>query len=305
MNQDAASDASGQRLSYRAWARVSAVLVAVAVGAAGCSGSPSAESAGAVTSASALPATVDEVLAGMVASHWVPDSAEYSRAQTIDLADGSVEIDEPGAYRLVGSLPDGQVKVEVEKKGLVQLVLDGADITSSESSAIDIEAADEVVLILADGSQNSLTDAAAYAEPDEEPDAALFSKVDLSIAGSGALTVTGRQGDAVTSKDGLVLAGGEVTIQAADDAIKGRDYLHIVGGRSVAKAGGDALKSTNADDVGTGYVLLAGGDVTVGAAADCVDAATDALVTSGSATLTCGDDAVQIGRASCRERVSS
>ncbi|MDR2373984.1 MAG: carbohydrate-binding domain-containing protein [Bifidobacteriaceae bacterium] len=296
MNREAASGANGRGLSHRIWARVLAALAAVAVGAAGCSGSASSEPAGAATatatSASALPASVDEALAGLVASHWVPANAEYSRAQTIDLAGGSVEIDEPGAYRLIGTLADGQVKVEVEEKGLVQLVLDGADITSSQSSAIDIEAADEVVLILADGSQNSLTDAAAYAVPDEEPDAALFSKVDLSIAGSGALTVTGRQGDAVTSKDGLVLAGGEVVIEAADDAIKGRDYLQIVGGRLVAEAGGDGLKSTNADDAGTGYVLLAGGEVTVEAAADCVDAATDALVTSGSATLTCGDDAI-------------
>jgi hypothetical protein len=235
---------------------------------------------------------VAEALADALASHWDAADAEYSDARQIDLADGPAVITSPGAHRLSGTLSQGQVTVEVEQRGLVQLVLDGAHVTSEDSSALVVAAADEVALILAPGSDNSLTDAAAYADAGEEPDAALFSKADLTIAGAGALRVTGRAGDAIASKDGLVIAGGEVVVEAADDAVKGRDYLRVAGGRLAIEAGGDGLKATNAEDPGAGYVLLEGGEVTIDAASDCLDAATDALISAGSATLTCGDDAV-------------
>jgi hypothetical protein len=276
-----------------------AVAVVLALGLAGCAGASTGDPAPFGASATGDPAATGDPPAGVAQAlinalpgHWSADKAEYGQTQTIDLANGSAKIDAPGAYRLTGRLADGQVTVAVKKKGLVQLVLDGADITSQTSAAINVEAADEVVIILADGSSNAVTDAAVYAEPDGEPDAAIFSKVDLSIAGGGALEVAGRAGDAIASKDGLVIAGGQLTVTAADDAVKGRDYLRLAGGQVTIEAGGDALKATNADDAGAGYVLLEGGAVTAKAAADCVDAATDALVTAGSAVLTCGDDAI-------------
>jgi hypothetical protein len=236
--------------------------------------------------------SVTEVLADSLATHWQPEDADYSEAQQIDLADGPATISQPGAYRLSGKLADGQIRVEVEQKGLVQLVLDGAHVTSETSSALYVASADEVAVILADGSDNSLADAASYEQAEDEPDAALFSKADLSIAGQGRLTVTGRAGDAIASKDGLVIAGGEVTVVAADDAIKGRDYLRLAGGTVTLEAGGDGLKATNAEDPGAGYVLFEGGAALIEAAADCVDAATHALIAAGSAELSCGDDAI-------------
>ncbi|MDR1393482.1 MAG: carbohydrate-binding domain-containing protein [Bifidobacteriaceae bacterium] len=255
----------------------------------GCTPSLSNGSAVAVAT---MPVSVAEALEDAKASHWQPGDVEFSSAQRIDLTEGSAEISQPGAYILSGGLTDGQVKVEVNGRGLVQLVLDGVDITSRTSAAIDIESADEVVIILASGSVNSLTDAVVYANPEDEPDAALFSRADLSIAGSGKLTVTGQAGDAIASKDGLVIAGGEIQVRAADDAVKGRDYVRLVGGRLQVEAGGDGIKSTNDEDPGTGYVLLEGGEAVIEAAVDCLDAAGDALVTAGSASLQCGDDAI-------------
>ncbi|MDR2378870.1 MAG: carbohydrate-binding domain-containing protein, partial [Bifidobacteriaceae bacterium] len=280
--------------------RAALLAAALALVAAGCSATPSGQADGAPTGGGRtvaggqadVPADVDSALTDKLDSHWQADDAVLGAVRTIELGGGSVEIDAPGAYRLTGTLSDGQVKVAVETKGLVQLVLDGAHVTSSTSAAINVAQADEVVIVLADGSVNTLTDAETYAEPDTEPDAALFSKADLSIAGGGALTVRGRAGDAIASKDGLVIAGGQLTVEAADDGVKGRDYLRVAGGEVTVAAGGDGLKSTNADDAGAGYVLLEGGAVTIEADSDCVDAATDALVTATTAFLACGDDAI-------------
>lgn len=92
-------------------------------------------------------------------------------------ADGStVTISAPGTYRISGTLDDGQVIVSSEADGLVRLVLDGTDITSSTGSAIAVTQADDVSVVLADGSSNSLTDASTYADTSEDaPNAALFS----------------------------------------------------------------------------------------------------------------------------------
>jgi hypothetical protein len=225
-------------------------------------------------------------------SHWHEANAEYEDPADIVLDDGPPVIERPGAYRLSGTLTNGPVTVDVEQAGLVHLILDGAHIASDDGPALVVESADEVIIVLATGSTNTLTDAAVYANPDEEPDAALFSRANLTITGEGTVAITGRAGDAIASKDGLVIAGGEMTVKAADDGLRGRDYVRLTGGRLTVEVAGDGLKSTNDEDAGAGYVLLEGGNAQITAGTDCVDAATDALVTAGSMELACGDDAI-------------
>ena len=58
---------------------------------------------------------------------------------------------------------------------------------------------------------NTLADAATYQLASAavvEPNAALFSTADLTIAGTGSLTVTGAYNDGIATKDGLIIAGG-------------------------------------------------------------------------------------------------
>ncbi|MDR1824031.1 MAG: carbohydrate-binding domain-containing protein [Bifidobacteriaceae bacterium] len=231
-----------------------------------------------------------------------------SDAVKVTLADGAtqagegvkvdgdvVTIEDPGTYYLTGTLSDGRLVVDTDKDGVVRLVLDGVSVTSSDWAALEVKTADKVVIDLEAGSENSLTDGATYAYPDEEttePDAALFSKVDLVIGGEGQLTVNSQAGDGITSKDGLIVAGGDIQVTAADDAIKGRDYLVLRDGTLTLDAGGDGLKTTNAEKQGAGYTLVTGGKITVDAVTDCFDAAVDTFITGGELVLNCGDDGV-------------
>ena len=82
---------------------------------------------------------------------------------------------------------DGQIIVDAGDTDQVQLVLDGVSITCSDSSPILVRNADKVKVTLAADSENTLTDGASYAENDDNPDAALFSKDDLILNGSGTL----------------------------------------------------------------------------------------------------------------------
>lgn len=84
------------------------------------------------------------------------------------------------------------------------------------------------MIVLAEGTENTLTDGNEYiyaSAGEDEPNAALFSKADLTITGTGALTVEGNYNDAITSKDGLLIHSGAIVVTAVDDDICGKITL--------------------------------------------------------------------------------
>jgi len=261
--------------------------------------SASTSDAATTTASTALAATHDD------ASDYAWDEGE---AVTIRLSDGGsdggdgvtidgsvVTITEAGTYRLTGSLSDGQLVVDTADEGVVRLILDGVAIASSTTAPVAVIDAAKVVVILDAGSENTLADATTYqfASADVgEPNAALFSAADLTIAGEGSLVVTGSYNDGIAGKDGLVIAGGLITVNAADDGIRGKDYLVVTGGTLTVAAGGDALKSDNAEDATLGYVAIAGGTLSLTAGTDGVDAVSSAIVDGGSLTIIAGDDGI-------------
>lgn len=266
----------------------SAVLGAAAL--AGCSSSSSeAEEAAAEQggSSSSAASTVDgtqkaaTVLAANKEAHEGDiESEDAADAEEVTLDGKTVTLTEGGTYRLSGELADGQVLVNAPDQK-VTLILDGVDISSSSGAAIAATAVEELVVVLADGSENSLSDADSYAE-DADVDAALFSAGDLTIGGGGSLTVHGNGNDGIASKDGLVIASGTVTVDAADDGVRGKDYLVVHGGSVKVTAKGDGLKADNTEDTDAGYLAVDGGTVSVTAGGDGVDAATDLVVTGGT-----------------------
>jgi hypothetical protein len=196
-----------------------------------------------------------------------------------------------GTYRLSGSLADGQIVVDTEDESIVRLILSGVDLRSTTSAPINVASAEKVLIVLADGTTNHVSDASTYVfeDPDEdEPNAAIFSKADLTIGGEGSLAVEGNYNDAIASKDGLIVASGNVTVNALDDGIRGKDYLIVRGGTLNVTAGGDGLKSDNEDDAERGYILIESGLLNVTAGGDAIQAATDVLISDGELVLSSG-----------------
>ena len=116
----------------------------------------------------------------------------------VEVSGTTVTITAAGVYHLSGSL-EGSVTVSAAEDAQVVLILDGVDIANPDGAAISVFTADDVAVSLADGTQNTLSDAATYAE-DADVNAALFSEADLTITGTGALTVRGNGGDGITSR---------------------------------------------------------------------------------------------------------
>lgn len=108
-----------------------------------------------------------------------------------EISDGVITITQGGLYVLSGSLL-GQLRIRAEGQE-VQLVLDGLSIASQDGPALWVEQAEKVVVLLSDGTVNSLTDSLTYTLEDgkDEPNACLYSKGALTINGEGTLDVTG------------------------------------------------------------------------------------------------------------------
>jgi len=214
-----------------------------------------------------------------------------SSSSSVEIDGGKVTISSGGNYRISGDLSEGQLIVNTTDDTLVRLILDGANITNTTGSPLSILQAEKVILILADGSENSLTDGASYSDEtanEDAPNATLFSTADLSISGNGSVTINGNYNDGISSKDGLIIAGGTIVVNAIDDGIRGKDYLVIKDGSLTVTTNGDGLKSDNEEDPTLGFIEIFQGNLDITAGGDAISAQSQVHIEGGSLTLASG-----------------
>ena len=225
---------------------------------------------------------------------------------------GNVVIAQAGRYELSGTLTDGSVIVSADANSKVWILLDGADISRSDDACLRVEQADKVFLTLAAGTENSMTSGAEYAETAlaDNTGGAIFSRDDLTINGSGSLTVTAAYKHGIDVNDELVITGGSITVDAPQDAIHVNDgfcleeasltlragdeginvqgpdsHLYIASGSIDAESGGAALKCA-AD------MRIEGGSFNLHSQADGLHSGGSITVTNGSLTILAGDDGI-------------
>jgi hypothetical protein len=190
-----------------------------------------------------------------------------------------VTITKAGTYVVSGTLTDGQIRIAATNNDLVRLVLNNTSITCSTGAPIYASQCDKLIVTLAAGTRNTLTDGGnrfVYASTaDEEPNAALFSKDDLSINGTGALTVNAGFNNGIGTKDDFVISGGTITVNAANHGLRGNDSLTILGGAFVINSTGDALHSQ-------GDVIISGGDFALTAKDDGIHSDKDLYISGGT-----------------------
>lgn len=202
-----------------------------------------------------------------------------------------VTITSAGTYIISGTISDGRIIVDTKDEQPVRLVLNGADITCMESAPIYISSAEKAVLILPEGTNNNITDGKNYVagnDEADEPDSAIFSKSDLTINGTGSLTINANYKNAITSKDELKIMSGNITLNSAGDGIKGRDFVAIRDGIVNINSKEDGIKSNNDEDVHKGFVLIEGGSVNIIALEDGIQAETDISIKTAAINITSG-----------------
>lgn len=294
---------------------LSIAAVALAISLAGCSAATTGSTSSGTSGTATTTTTQQAVTAATIEedTHYDGDDLSWdaSTEVAISLADGgskvtslsstgvavdgnTVTISAAGTYRLSGSLTDGKIMVAAGDSDTVRIILDGVQLGNSSGSPFVVQSADEAILYLEDGSTNTVTDAASYADQgDDAPNAALFSMADLTIAGPGSLKVTGKYNDGIVSRDGLVLASGKVTVEAADDGIRGKDYTVLLDGAYQVTAGGDGVKADNETDEGRGWLLVSGGSLSVTAGDDGVKAFNTLTVSGGTVNVTKSEEGLE------------
>lgn len=298
--------------------KFAAILILSAMLASGCTTSAAGTKAatdGTSTDTAAAEAAVDASKANaQLASLKIKDFVEYdgddttvdweeSKATVVTLngagaavegegakaSGGKISISSAGTYVVSGKLTGGSIVVDAGSDDVVRLVLNGVHIASSDSPAIQVEKAGKTVVTLAKGTENTLSDGTKYADASEDaPTAALFSQDDLTINGTGQLTVQGNYKDGITSKDDLKIVGGTLNVNAADDGIIGRDLAAVKGGSIRVNAGGDGFKTTYDGDKDKGYLVIEDGTFHVEAGSDGFQAAASLLIAGGTYDVVTG-----------------
>ena len=235
-------------------------------------------------------------------------SGEYDASSAIVLsAEDDLTITAAGVYILSGTYENKMVVVDAGDEDKIQIVLKNAVLTNAYGPAIFVRNADKVFLTAAEGTENMISDGPGYSLFDGETalDAAVFSRDDLTINGSGSLTISGNTKHAVVSKDDLVVTAKDLTVNAINSGLTGKDAVKFSEASAVITAGSDGIHSEGsiallsgsctlrcADDGihADGAVKISGGTVNI-TASEGIEA-TYILITGGETTIQATDDGV-------------
>ena len=228
---------------------ISAALLAGCLSACGESGTATGGSSSDENTAAAVttPDTTADVEAPDVSGATTIALSGQSATATgtgAEVTDGMVTITAGGTYVVTGTMTEGRILVNAPKEE-VTLVLQDAAITCSTGSPLYVYKSKATTLYLPEGTASTLTDGTDYTFSDsyssaeeEEPNACLYSKSDLVIAGSGSLTVNANYNNGITGKDTLFIQKASVTVTAVNHGINGKDSLTIKDADITVTSGG-------------------------------------------------------------------
>lgn len=218
------------------------------------------------------------------------DGGSTSDSSAVSVSGDTVTITHEGVYEVSGSLTNGSIIVDAGENDKVQLVLSGADIHSDTFAAIYVKQADKVFLTLSEGSENSLSSGDSFTPVDENNvDAAVYSRDDLALCGSGSLTVSAPAGHGIVSKDDLVICGGTYSITAASCGISANDSIRMAAGDLTVTSGTDAIRAKNTEDEAEGFVYIENGTLNLTSTGDAVSASSSLTILDGSFAITAGN----------------
>ena len=172
--------------------------------------------------------------------------------------DGDLVISNGGWYVLTGTLEDGKIIVDAHDSSKVWIRLNGVTVSCSDDACLRVDQADKVFLTLAEDTENSFSSGTVYSEEAlaDNTGGTIFSHDDLTINGSGSLSITAGFKHGIDVNDSLVITGGTITITAPQDGIHVSDSLRFMEASLTIDAGDDAVHSDDELYIESGTVLI-------------------------------------------------
>ena len=215
-----------------------------------------------------------------------------ANASSVSTSEGTITISEEGTYVLSGQSNSMGVVVDAPADAKVQLVLAGVSLANDGGACLHAKSADKVFLTVKDGTKNSLMSTGGFVT-DGDVDGTVFSKADLTVNGTGELSVTSSTGNGIVGKDEVTLASSTTTIDAPQGhAIDANDCVAIHDGSWNLRSGKDGIHAENSDDQTKGWVYADGGTISIVAGTDGIDAGSQIQIDGGTFALECGDDGI-------------
>ncbi|MCQ2520706.1 MAG: carbohydrate-binding domain-containing protein, partial [Lachnospiraceae bacterium] len=237
---------------------------------------------------------------------------DYSaeEATSISFADGGAEISGSGAvcsqnlltieaagtYILTGDF-NGTINIKADEDAIVQLVLNNVNIHSDNGPGIYEKKAEKLVILLPEGTVNTIEDAKEYADKsDSAPTGAVYAKDDMTITGEGRLNIVANNNDGLVSKGSLIIMSGEIYVAAADDCIVGKKLLAVKDGEISLTAGGHGLKVTDEE---AGKLVIESGNINITAKGDGINSANTVTLIAMVLTVDAEDDGIHADKELC------
>ena len=211
-----------------------------------------------------------------------------SNAPSVLIDGTTATITKAGDYIIRGSLTDGSIVINANEKAKIRLILEGASITSASSAALNVISAKKVFLTLAQGTENTLANGGSFAGAGEGVDGAVFCKTDLTINGSGSLSVTSPAGHGIVCKDDLAITGGKITVHSASHGLDANDSVRVKGGEITIDSGKDGVHVEDADKTDVGFVYVSGGKLSIESEGDGLSAALHMQLSGGTIDILAG-----------------
>lgn len=214
------------------------------------------------------------------------DSGSSAEGSGVTVNGNIITITEKGSYVFSGTLTNGQIVVDAED-AKVQIVLDGASVTSSGSAALYIKNADKVFVTTAAGSTNRLASTGEYSSDGEENiDGAVYARDDITFNGSGSLEISSEAAHGIVAKDDLKITSGTYSITSAKKGIDCNESVRIADGDITITSGTDGIHAENSKDAAEGFIYICGGRIIVMSGGDAVDASGEIIAEDGTITVT-------------------
>ncbi len=212
-------------------------------------------------------------------------SPDLGDAEILNVTDQhNITIDTAGIYVLSGQAKEVSVLIDASDEDKVQLVLDNLTLTNKNTPCIYVRNADKVFITLR-GDANSLSVTGDFSsDGDTNTDAVIFSKEDLTINGTGAITITSSD-NGISGKDTLKVTGGCLNISCTGSALESKDEILISGGAINTTTSNDGLHAEDNDDDTKGYIYISGGSICITAEDDAIHATTVVRIDDGEFDL--------------------
>ena len=239
-----------------------------------------------------------------VTSFQSQTSYDESRATQITLADQTatvtgqgasfsgqtLTITQAGTYVLTGIGKNIKLVVEAADTDQVHLVFQNLTL-EGEGTLLQVNKAQEVVISLAEGSQNALTE--SQASDDEEVKATIHSQVPLTLNGTGNLTLTALTKNALEVEDDLKVLGGTYTVKAANHGFKAEGALAIEAATLTIEAGKDGLHAEHDEMIERANISLNPTQLSIAATEDGVDAGNELTIKGGTITVSQSEEGLE------------